>query len=87
MAGKKLYLKDPKLFIHSAHHTAYTGAGQRNPDSGVQEGLASQVFVRGAVRDERGRVCEVDGQHAQRFLDAGIASEQRPRTRRDEDEE
>jgi len=77
--GKRLYLKDPKLFSTSKMHTAYTGSGEKT-DAGVCEGLAKQEFVNGIARD-------VDGQHAQRFIDAGIATETRPKVRTREDDD
>lgn len=71
----RVYLKDPKMFRHSKHHTHYSGTGpiQHKDNPGR---LYKTEFINGVARN-------VDDETFRRLKDEGVASATRPRV--DED--
>ena len=71
---KRLYLapkNDPTAFARSAHHRAMVGNGPITPPGEQPQPPIIVDFWGGVARD-------VDDQVAQRLIDAGVASTQRP---------
>jgi hypothetical protein len=71
---RRLYLQDPDLVKHSRFHTAYVGDGPVGADR--------QTF---SLQFRNGIAYDVPDQHAQRFIDAGIAGTKKPSTGREEE--
>lgn len=74
---KKIYLA-PNRFRQSKYHTAYVGNGASRQDGKTK--VESLVFEGGVARN-------VEEAIFQRFKDAGIATDKRPRRPDEEDDE
>ncbi len=75
---KRLYIKDREKARHSVIHTVYAGTGAVEP--GKPQGLVVLEFAFGVARN-------VPTQTAQRFIDLGHATTERPKTAAEEAEE
>lgn len=76
----RLYIKDKEKAQRSAVHTVYAGAAPLEPGSTGPQPLAKLEFVFGVARN-------IPTQTAQRFIDLGHATKDRPRSAYEEAEE
>lgn len=76
----RLYIADKEKARKSAVHTVYAGAGPVDPDSSAPQPLMKLEFAFGVAR-------HIETQTAQRFIDLGHATKNRPQSAYEEAEE